>query len=70
MSKATDERDYYRIKCDNRDLNYDCDFINNKISNIYKDDYNSENTIRLSIEEIKEKLLSINYVIKELKMQN
>ncbi len=65
MSKATDEGDYYRIKCDNRSLNYDIDFIN-KLSNNNEGDYNSKNTKRLSIEEIKGKLLNLNYVKKEL----
>ena len=44
MAKAIDMGDYYRIPCDNRDLNYDKFFIegDEKVSQI--EDYHSHNT--------------------------
>lgn len=65
-SKAEDKGDYYRIPSDNRDLNYDkyfkngLDILNSEL------EYTSHNTRRLSVEEVKEKLLSLEYVRNEL----
>jgi UDP-N-acetylglucosamine 4,6-dehydratase len=65
---AQDMGSFYRIPADKRDLNYDKYFIegNRRLSS--EEEYNSENTERLSIEQIKEKLLSLEYVRKELGM--
>lgn len=66
--KADDMGTYYRVPADNRDLNYDKYFIqgDEKLSTI--DEYNSNNTYRLSIAEVKEKLLSLSYIREELKL--
>lgn len=64
---AEDMGSYYRVPADNRNLNYDKYFIEgNKVltSTIA---YTSENTERLNIDQIKEKLLSLEYVRNELK---
>lgn len=60
MAKAIDMGNYYRIPCDNRDLNYDKYFIegNKAVSKI--DDYNSHNTTRLDVAGMKELLLKVN----------
>lgn len=49
MAKAIDMGDYYRIPCDNRDLNYDKFFTegNKEISVV--EDYHSHNTARLDV---------------------
>ena len=61
MSKAVEEDKFYRIPADNRNLNYDnYQFKGNSIQNI--DDYNSHNTTRLNIDEIKKKLISLEIV--------
>lgn len=61
MAKAEDMGGYYRIKSDNRDLNYDkLEGGNEEISKI--EDYHSHNTYRLTIEEMKELLLKVDYV--------
>jgi UDP-glucose 4-epimerase len=67
MSKAEDLGDFYRIPTDGRDLNYSKYFSQGeqKLANI--DDYNSNNTQRLNLEETKRLLLSIDYVQDELK---
>lgn len=65
-SKAIDLGDYYRIPADTRDLNYSKYFEegNAKISNY--DEYNSHNTYRLKKEELKNLLLNLDYVKKQL----
>ncbi len=53
MLKAEDLGDYYRIPADNRDLNYD-NYINkgsSKLNNV--EEYDSHNTKRLDVEEMK-----------------
>ncbi|MBU3538255.1 polysaccharide biosynthesis protein [Polynucleobacter sp. UK-Gri1-W3] len=66
MAKADDMGQYYRIPADNRDLNYAQFFSEGEqdISNL--DDYTSHNTRRLNVAEIKELLLSLDYLKEEL----
>ncbi|ACH38639.1 UDP-N-acetylglucosamine 4,6-dehydratase and UDP-2-acetamido-2,6-dideoxy-alpha-D-xylo-4-hexulose 5-epimerase [Citrifermentans bemidjiense Bem] len=66
LAKAEDMGDYFRILPDDRDLNYGKYFTEGeeKVSTI--DDYNSHNTQRLSVAEIKEKLLKLDYIRGEL----
>jgi UDP-glucose 4-epimerase len=66
LAKAEDLGGYYRIVPDDRDLNYGKYFTEGeeKISEIQ--DYNSHNTQRLSVAEIKEKLLGLDYIKAEL----
>jgi UDP-N-acetylglucosamine 4,6-dehydratase/5-epimerase len=69
MSKADDLDRFYRVPADNRDLNYGKYFEKGDLESEIED-YNSHNTERLSIKEIKEKLLSIDYVKNMLKIKN
>jgi UDP-N-acetylglucosamine 4,6-dehydratase/5-epimerase len=64
--KAEDLGGYYRIVPDDRDLNYGKYFTQGmeKISEV--EDYNSHNTRRLNVEEIKELLLKLAYIQQEL----
>jgi UDP-glucose 4-epimerase len=66
LAKAEDMGDYYRILPDDRDLNYGKYFTEGeeKISTI--EDYNSHNTQRLAVAEIKDKLLKLEFIQKEL----
>lgn len=66
MAKAIDLPGYYRIPADTRDLNYEKYFSNGEEKVAEAVDYTSENTYRLSIPEIKEKLLTLKYVRDEL----
>lgn len=61
---------FYRVPADNRDLNYDKYFEegNEKLST--DEEYNSHNTYRLSLEQIKGKLLELPYIQSELKGWN
>jgi len=64
---AQDLGGYFRVPADKRDLNYDKYFIegNQKLSS--EEEYNSHNTYRLNIEQIKDKLMSLDYLNNELK---
>ena len=64
--KATDMGDFYRVPADTRDLNYNKYFVDGMKEAAILGEYNSENTKQLSVEEIKEKLLTIEYVQREL----
>jgi UDP-glucose 4-epimerase len=66
LVKAEDLGGYYRIVPDDRDLNYNKYFTEGeeKISHI--EDYNSHNTKRLTVDEIKELLLKLDYIQQEL----
>lgn len=66
MSKADDLGDFYRVPADLRDLNY-AKFAQSDGPELKDDEYNSNNTIRLSIEKMKDLLLTLDYVQKELK---
>ncbi|HEX2938492.1 MAG TPA: polysaccharide biosynthesis protein [Ruminiclostridium sp.] len=64
-SKCEDLGTYFRIPMDTRDLNYE---INEGVPDIMNyEEYNSQNTRRLNLEETMEKLLSVKYVNDELK---
>lgn len=67
LSKAEDMGGYYRIVPDERDLNYGKYFTEGEeeISNF--EDYNSHNTQRLTVPEIKEKLLQLEFIQQELR---
>ena len=69
MAKAIDMGDYYRIPCDNRDLNYDKYFVegNEDIARI--DDYHSHNTRRLDVEGMKQLLLKLQFIREDLGLE-
>ena len=65
-ARAKDMGEFYKVPADKRDLNYDKYFIegNKKLSK--SDEYTSRNTEQLNVDQIKEKLLSIDCIKKEL----
>ena len=67
---AHDLDGFYRVPADNRDLNYGKYFEEGDKKLSSEGEYNSHNTDRLSIEQIKEKLLQLPYVQNELKGWN
>jgi UDP-N-acetylglucosamine 4,6-dehydratase/5-epimerase len=69
MTKAIDLGNYYRIPADNRDLNYNKFFVEGEIKVSEQEDYNSHNTKRLNIEEVKELVSTISEVQEALKAQ-
>ncbi|HBP50421.1 NAD-dependent epimerase/dehydratase family protein [Pseudomonas sp. FSL R10-0056] len=62
MAKSEDMGRYYRIPADNRDLNYEKYSSNGEENVSLMDDYTSHNTARLSVPEIKELLLKLDYI--------
>lgn len=68
--KSEEFDEYYRVPADNRDLNYDKFFNDGSTELTEQNEYNSHNTYRLSIPEIKEKLLELDYVREELESWN
>lgn len=66
MSKAEEMDNYYRIPCDERDLNYNKYFNEGeeKISNF--EDYHSHNTYQLNIEEMSDLLLKLQMIQHDL----
>lgn len=66
MAKAIDLENFYRIPADNRDLNYGKYFESGDVKTSSLEDYNSHNTTRLNVEEVKSKLLTLDYIQKEL----
>jgi len=66
MAHAQDMGDYYRIPADNRDLNYAKYFSDGDQDISLRDDYTSHNTRRLNVEQIKQLLLRLDFIEKEL----
>ncbi|MNR77919.1 UDP-glucose 4-epimerase [compost metagenome] len=66
MAKAEDMGRYFRIPADNRDLNYNKYFVEGetKISEI--DDYTSHNTERLTVDQVKQTLLTLDFIKEQL----
>lgn len=64
--KAEDLSGYYRIVPDDRDLNYGKYFTEGEEKIAEVEDYNSHNTRRLSVKEIKDLLLKLDYIKQEL----
>ncbi|WP_066055711.1 polysaccharide biosynthesis protein [Robertmurraya korlensis] len=67
---ANDLGGFYRVPADKRDLNYDKYFVEGDKQLSSEEEYNSHNTHRLNIEQIKDRLLTLDYVVEELKGWN
>ncbi len=70
MAVAQDLGNYYRIPVDDRDLNYNKYFVEGEERISVKEDYTSCNTRMLSVEEIKDVLLKVDYIQRELLATN
>ncbi|HPN38388.1 MAG TPA: polysaccharide biosynthesis protein, partial [Melioribacteraceae bacterium] len=62
MAKAEDLGDYFRIPADNRDLNYDKYFSEGEEKITKMEEYTSDNTTRLNLEETKNLLLKLSFI--------
>ena len=65
-SKAKDMGNFYRVPADNRDLNYDKFFIDGNKDCVTIEEFNSNNTVRLNLEQTKAKIASLEYIRNEL----
>ena len=65
-SHAIDMGDFYRVPCDKRDLNYDKYFTQGNVDRNLLTEFDSSNTDLLDVEQVKAKLLSLEYIQDEL----
>lgn len=63
---AEDMGAFFRVPADKRDLDYDKFFVEGRVELEAQEEYNSSNTTILNVEQIKEKLLQLEYVQEEL----
>ena len=63
---AVDLGNFYRVPCDKRGLNYDKYFKQGDIERNPLSEFDSNNTELLTVEEVKEKLLKLQYIRDEL----
>ncbi len=64
--RSEDMGNYFRVRADNRDLNYDKYFVQGQVITESADAYTSHNTELLEVEGIVRKLLTTEYVKEEL----
>ena len=66
MARVHDQGKFFRLPSDNRSLNYDMFFEEGKkISREHKE-YTSHNTERLTVDQIKDLLLSLDFIKESL----
>lgn len=63
---AIDMGDFFRVPADKRDLNYDKYFKEGNQKRTELTEFNSDNTELLNVKQVKEKLLSLEYIRNEL----
>ena len=63
---AYDLGNFYRVPADNRDLNYEQYYDKGKTKARYEE-FNSNNTEILNVEQVKDKLLKLDYIQEELR---
>ena len=63
---AIDMGNFYRVPSDKRGLNYDKYFFKGDVERNHRTEFNSSNTTLLTVSEVKEKLLSLDYIRDEL----
>ena len=63
---AEDLGDFYRVPCDKRGLNYDKYFKEGDVQRNPLREFNSGNTEQMTVEQVKEKLLTLSYIRDEL----
>ena len=64
---AVDMGNFYRVPCDTRDLNYDKYFTDGNIKRNILTEFNSNNTELLNLEQVKSKLLTLQYIRDEIR---
>lgn len=62
MARSKDMDRYYRIPTDNRDLSYAKYFVEGESAVSASDDYTSHNTERLNVAQVKELLLTLDFI--------
>lgn len=67
VAQAVDMGNFFRVPSDKRDLNYDKYFVSGDTERNLLTEFNSNNTELLNVKQVKEKLLSLEYIKDELK---
>jgi UDP-N-acetylglucosamine 4,6-dehydratase/5-epimerase len=67
MARAEDLGRFYRVPADDRDLNYNKYFVEGEQSISKTDDYTSDNTEILDVNQVKDVLLKLDYIKDQLK---
>jgi len=65
--RSVDHGEFFQVPCDNRDLNYEKYFTRGNAELRDAEAYTSENAERLTVEQVKKKLLKLRYVQSEMK---
>ncbi len=65
-ANAVDMGNFYRVPCDKRGLNYDKYFKDGDVERNPLTEFNSHNTELLDVEQVKQKLLALQYIRDEL----
>ncbi len=65
-ANAIDMGDFYRVPADKRGLNYDKYFKDGNVERTQLSEFDSNNTSLMTVEEVKEKLLTLEYIQNEL----
>ncbi len=65
-ASAIDLGNFFRVPCDKRDLNYNKYFDDGNVQRNKLHEFNSNNTKLLNLQEVKEKLMSLDYVRQEI----
>lgn len=68
MARAEDNGRYFRIPVDDRDLNYNKYFVEGQPDVATFEDYTSHSTQRLSVEQVKQLLLKLDFVQEQLRV--
>lgn len=66
-AQVVDMGNFFRVPSDKRDLNYDKYFVSGDTERNLLTEFNSNNTELLNVEQVKDKLLSLEYIQEELK---
>ncbi len=61
-ANAIDMGNFYRVPCDKRDLNYDKYFKDGDVERNPLTEFNSNNTELLNVEQVKAKMLELQYI--------
>lgn len=61
-ARAVDLGNFYRVPCDERNLNYDKYFTEGNVKRETLSEFNSNNTTLLDKEQVKEKMLQLSYI--------
>ena len=70
MARAEDMGRFYRVPADDRDLNYNKYFVEGEPNVSRTEDYTSDNTELLDVDQVVQVLLKLDYIQEELKTNN